>query len=299
MLFEQINSNYVLEYHDQNQILFKNDSEHKKIRQLRSRDKLKLININGTIIQSSEVKSELIKGTFICKKCNSVVKDVIQEFIYTEPKVCSNLNCNNHNKWELLEEESVFSDWQKLKVQENQNDIPTGCLPRTIDVILRNKLVEKAKPGDKCNFIGTLIVFPYKTILYKPGKKIEKQIKREVLRQDDKKLISSVSFLKNIGIKDLSYKFIFIANDVIFLKETALTNGETKNEKIKEFSKNELDRIFQMKNDQNIYLNLSKAICPSVFGQDEVKKGLLLMLFGGVSKETREGIKLRGDINIC
>jgi len=54
-----------------------------------------------------------------------------------------------------------------------------------------------------------------------------------------------------------------------------------------------------MKNDQNIYMNLSKAISPSVFGHDEVKKCLLLMLFCGVNKETQEGIKLRGDINIC
>jgi DNA replication licensing factor MCM6 len=71
------------------------------------------------------------------------------------------------------------------------------------------------------------------------------------------------------------------------------------NEKIKEFTKSELDKILQMKNDPSIYNNLSKAISPSVFGHDEVKKGLLLMLFGGVNKETQEGIKLRGDINIC
>ena len=160
MLFEQINPNYVKEHHGYYHISFINVSEHKKIRQLRSIELGKLISINGTITRSSEVKPELIKGTFICKMCNSAIKNVEQQFRYTEPKVCSNLNCNNHNKWELLEEESVFSDWQKLKVQENPNDIPTGSMPRTIDVILRNELVEKAKPGDKCNFIGTLIVVP-------------------------------------------------------------------------------------------------------------------------------------------
>jgi len=299
MLFEQINANYVKEHPGQYHISFKNVSEHKKIRQLRSIELGKLISINGTITRSSEVKPELIKGTFICKMCNSAIKNVEQQFRYTEPKVCSNLNCNNHNKWELLEEESVFSDWQKLKVQENPNDIPTGSMPRTIDVILRNELVEKAKPGDKCNFIGTLIVVPDITSLYKPGEKVQKQIKREVARKEDQKITSGVSGLKNLGIKDLSYKLIFIANNVMFLTETGLTMGLTENEKIKEFSKSELDRIFQMKNDQNIYLNLSKAISPSVFGHDEVKKGLLLMLFGGVNKETQEGIKLRGDINIC
>ena len=297
-LFEQINPNYVKDHPGTYHVSFKNVTEHKKIRQLRSMELGKLISINGTITRTSEVKPELIKGTFICKMCNSAIKNVEQQFRYTEPKVCSNLNCNNHNKWELLEEESVFADWQKLKVQESPNDIPTGSMPRTIDVILRNELVEKAKPGDKCTFIGTLIVVPDITSLYKPGEKVQKQIKREVAKKEDQKITTGVSGLKNLGIKDLSYKLIFIANNVLFMTESG-SQEMNDNEKIKEFTKSELDKILQMKNDPSIYNNLSKAISPSVFGHDEVKKGLLLMLFGGVNKETQEGIKLRGDINIC
>lgn len=34
-------------------------------------------------------------------------------------------------------------------------------------------------------------------------------------------------------------------------------------------------------------------------GNDEVKRGILLMLFGGVPKTTMEGTSLRGDINVC
>lgn len=34
-------------------------------------------------------------------------------------------------------------------------------------------------------------------------------------------------------------------------------------------------------------------------GNDECKRGILLMLFGGVPKVTMEGTTLRGDINIC
>lgn len=34
-------------------------------------------------------------------------------------------------------------------------------------------------------------------------------------------------------------------------------------------------------------------------GHDEVKRGLLLMLLGGVHKKTPDGINLRGDINVC
>ena len=34
-------------------------------------------------------------------------------------------------------------------------------------------------------------------------------------------------------------------------------------------------------------------------GNDEVKRGVLLMLFGGVPKITQEKTNLRGDINVC
>ena len=34
-------------------------------------------------------------------------------------------------------------------------------------------------------------------------------------------------------------------------------------------------------------------------GSDEVKRGVMLMLFGGVPKVTIEGTRLRGDINVC
>ena len=43
---------------------------------------------------------------------------------------------------------------------------------------------------------------------------------------------------------------------------------------------------------------MADSICPSVFGHSEVKRGVLLMLFGGVHKKTKEGISLRGDLNV-
>ena len=44
---------------------------------------------------------------------------------------------------------------------------------------------------------------------------------------------------------------------------------------------------------------MANLIAPSVLGNVEVKKGILLMLFGGVNKKTKDGMKIRGDINIC
>ena len=54
-----------------------------------------------------------------------------------------------------------------------------------------------------------------------------------------------------------------------------------------------------MKDQQDLYSRLAESIAPNVYGHLDVKKGLLLQLFGGIGKKTADGIKLRGDINIC
>lgn len=54
-----------------------------------------------------------------------------------------------------------------------------------------------------------------------------------------------------------------------------------------------------MKQSDDLYTKLAKSIAPSVHGHLDVKKGILLQLFGGIQKKTKEGIKLRGDVNIC
>jgi len=88
--------------------------------------------------------------------CNTIITNIEQQFIYTKPKICINKNCNNNKDFELIKSDSDFGDWQKILVQENPGDIPTGSMPRSINVILRDDLCEKVKPGDKMVFIGTV-----------------------------------------------------------------------------------------------------------------------------------------------
>ena len=47
-----------------------------------------------------------------------------------------------------------------------------------------------------------------------------------------------------------------------------------------------------------MYDDLAEALFPSIFGHSEVKKALLLQLFGGIHKTTLTKINIRGDINI-
>jgi DNA replication licensing factor MCM6 len=61
----------------------------------------------------------------------------------------------------------------------------------------------------------------------------------------------------------------------------------------------EKEGIYRMRSQERFMDKLVSSIAPAVFGHKDIKKAILLMLFGGVHKQTGEGIKLRGDINIC
>jgi len=65
------------------------------------------------------------------------------------------------------------------------------------------------------------------------------------------------------------------------------------------FTVKERHEVINMKNQPSLYSRMARSIAPSVQGHEDIKKGILLQLFGGIQKITKEGIKLRGDINIC
>ncbi|KAJ1650808.1 DNA replication licensing factor MCM7 [Dispira simplex] len=58
----------------------------------------------------------------------------------------------------------------------------------------------------------------------------------------------------------------------------------------------QLEALFQ---DPDVYSKLATSIAPEIFGHDDVKKALLLQLVGAPTKSTKDGMMIRGDINIC
>jgi len=197
-------------------------------------------------------------------------------------------------------------DWQKVRVQEYSSDIPAGSMPRSIDVILRGEIVDMTKPGDKAVFTGKLVVVPDIVQLLKPGEKYtSSNMDTTKMKRDQNKTMDGVTGLRKIGVKDLSYKMVFIASSVNtgdtrfgFSNDTA-DDEENAQDVEKMFTLHERHEVIRMKNEDSLYAKLAGSIAPSVYGHLDVKKGILLQLFGGIQKKTKEGIKLRGDINIC
>lgn len=272
-----------------------------KLRDLRTRGVGKLSSICGTITRSSEVRPELLFGTFTCLDCNTLIRDVEQQFRYTEPLRCLNAACLNMQRFQLNTELSKFVDWQKLRVQENANEIPSGSMPRSIDVILRHEAVEKGKAGDRCIFTGMLVVVPDVAALKLPGGGVKAY--REISGEGQLgSLNRGIQGLKQLGVRELTYKLVFLASSVRNSDSklgTINIKDETEEDVVSQFTREEKKQIFDMKYDKDLYNKVVRSVAPAVWGHDDVKRGILLMLFGGVHKKTKEGISLRGDINVC
>lgn len=274
-----------------------------KLRDMKTNIIGRLTSIYGTITRTTEVRPELLEGTFKCKDCNSV-QVVEQQFKYSQPILCKNPNCQNRSEWELKVEDSKFTDWQKVRIQEHSGDIPAGSMPRTMDVILRNEIVDSAKPGDRCIFTGSLVVVPDIVSLLKPGEKVHVSLKGD--RNKAGGAADGISGLKDLGVRDMSYKLVFMANSVHSSdSKTGFSNirdifGDNE-DAVVHMTRAEQEIANRMQNEEGLYSKLANSISPSVYGHEEVKKGILLMLFGGVHKKTQgtESMKLRGDLNVC
>ncbi|XP_003425529.1 DNA replication licensing factor Mcm6 [Nasonia vitripennis] len=270
-----------------------------KLRELTTSKIGTLIRISGQVVRTHPVHPELVYGTFECLDCRAKIKHVEQQFKFTNPTICSNPVCSNRQRFKLDIDESEFVDFQKVRIQETQEELPRGCIPRSLEIILRAETVETVQAGDRYDFTGTLIVVPDVGVLSMPGAKAELGSRHKQGDQGE-----GVRGLKSLGVRDLNYRMSFLACSI---SATSLRFGgtETGMEEIsqemmkKQMTTDEWNKIYDMSKDKNLYQNLVSSLFPSIHGNDEVKKGVVLMLFGGVPKITTEGTTLRGDINIC
>lgn len=124
------------------------------------------------------------------------------------------------------------------------------------------------------------------------------------------------------GIRELNYKFMFICNNVIVQnqqfnqielihedEEEDLEREEDRKENFsndmiysklfEKYEKEEIKIISELKQNPRLYEDLADSLFPSIFGHTDIKKSVLLQMFGGVHKVTNKNkIKIRGDINV-
>mmetsp|Transcript_35493 Transcript_35493/g.85907 ORF Transcript_35493/g.85907 Transcript_35493/m.85907 type:complete len:1130 (-) Transcript_35493:2-3391(-) len=317
-------------------IAFYNIPSPKSIRQLRTDLVGSLVGLSGTITRTSDVRPELLVASFRCNKCGLVADNIPQNYSYTRPQLCRNPRCKNQSPMQFTLEatRSEFVDWQKLRVQESSHQIPPGSMPRSIDVILRNEMVERlCKAGDKCLFTGSLVVLPDGSALARAGETTQATKSRAAPPDAASGGGGGVKGLQQLGSREMTYRTCFVANSVLPLDVLQQSNqneqvmasalyggmggagskGEdggggrnlldddepTTKQVAMEMTSAQRAELRAMRNSPRLYEQMVDSIAPGTFGHREVKKGILLMLLGGVHKTTADGIKLRGDINVC
>lgn len=136
---------------------------------------------------------------------------------------------------------------------------PAGQLPRGVDVIMDDDLVDKVKPGDRIQLVGI-----YRSL----GN-------------------------RNAGSGSATFRTLILANNVIAL--SSKSGGGIAQATITDTDIREINKISKRK---NVFELLSQSLAPSIYGHDHIKKAILLMLLGGMEKNLDNGTHLRGDINI-
>lgn len=281
------------------------------IRDLRTDRLGQLLTICGTVTRTSDVKPELLVGTFRCAECQQVITGVEQQFKVTYPSHCTKRGCGNRTAWILLGESRTtrWGDWQRLRLQENENEVPAGSMPRSLDVIVRDEVCETCKPGDKILVTGSLIVVPDVPTMMSPAE-LKSSVRRSLeTRTDGAGGGEGVRGLKGLGQRDLTYKLsffgCFVDEDSDWGSKTRGTGENVRSEEKVYLSQSDKERFQRISDHEgpggkrDAFDVLARCIAPAIHGHLEVKKGVLLMLIGGIPKRTDEGIKLRGDVNVC
>ena len=193
------------------------------VRQLRTDQVGRLSSISGTVTRTSDVRPELLIGSFRCTKCGLLAEHIQQQYCFTRPKTCRNPRCNNQSPTEFVLDcgpKSEFIDWQKLRVQENAHEIPAGSMPRSIDVVLRGEMVERAKAGDVCVFTGSLVVIPDASALARAGEAAVATRDGRVggARGNNEAATGGgggVRGLKALGVRELTYRTCYVVSSVL------------------------------------------------------------------------------------
>ncbi|CAH9106704.1 unnamed protein product [Cuscuta europaea] len=66
-----------------------------------------------------------------------------------------------------------------------------------------------------------------------------------------------------------------------------------------ELKGDEEEQIARLAEDGDIYNKLSRSLAPEIFGHEDIKKALLLLLVGAPHRKLKDGMKIRGDMHIC
>ncbi len=168
-------------------------------------------------------------------------------------------SCGRKGHFRLINKSMV--DAQRLVIEESSESLLGGEQPRRISIFLKEDLVEP-KMEEKTT----------------PGSKVR------ILG-----ILKEVPIPLPSGAISTRFDLAIEANNLIPL--------ETSFEEL-DIDEEDERQILELSEDPEVFRKLRDSIAPSIYGYSEIKEALVLQMFGGIKKITREGTASRGDIHI-
>ena len=136
------------------------------LRRLRAVHINKLISVEGIVTRMTPVKQQLVVARFKCRECGEEIEEPQTGRGLKVPIVCPVCQAQGKKRssFDLVLERSKYIDWQKFVLQEKPEELPPGQLPRSLEVILKEDLVDIVRPGDRVTVTGVLAIAEDKAI---------------------------------------------------------------------------------------------------------------------------------------
>lgn len=244
----------------------------------------RLICIKGLVIRTTPVIPDMKDAFFRCNQCNHSVNVGLDRGKIREPTECPRVSCAEKNSMQIVHNRCSFEDKQVIKLQETPDAVPAGQTPHSVSVCVYNELVDFCKAGDRVQLTGIFRVSPVRV---NPRQRALKSVYKtyvdvlHIQKVDKKRMGADPSTLGIAG-------------------EEEAEGGENNIEETRTITPEEVEKIRETAARSDIYDLLARSLAPSIYEMDDVKKGILLQLFGGANKTFQKGgsPKYRGDINV-
>lgn len=253
----------------------------KGMRELNPNDIDKLISVKGLVLRTTPIIPDMKVAFFKCNVCEHTMAVEIDRGVIQEPARCERIDCNEPNSMSLIHNRCSFADKQVIKLQETPDVVPDGQTPHSVSLCVYDELVDSCRAGDRIEVTGTFRSIP-----------IRANARQRVLKSLYKTYVDVVH-VKKVSDRRLDVDTSTVEQEIL---QNKINHNEV--EETRKVSEQDIAKIKNVAERSDLYEVLSRSIAPSIFESEDVKKGILLQLFGGTNKTFEKGGRYRGDINI-
>jgi len=133
------------------------EAHNKGIRELRAEDLTHFIGVKGLVRKATEVRPRITIAVFQCMRCGATIKQPQSVGKIEEPMECQSCGKSaNKTSFKLILEDSEFTDYQTLEIQESPEDLRGGEQPQRLKGWTKEDLVGTVSPGDRIVMNGIL-----------------------------------------------------------------------------------------------------------------------------------------------